>query len=140
MESENQQKIEKFTTPLQSTSSNNDSTSICDIPRKINLKKQLLKERSIRKLQSKRIKILMQQNRRQKKRSKDLVTLLKNIKNQEMINSEMEQILQENFSNVSGFFKKLFFEKKDRIRKKRNTTKMYDVLQLHFSLREHTIT
>ncbi|XP_020298612.1 uncharacterized protein LOC109862859 [Pseudomyrmex gracilis] len=74
----NQQEIK--TTPLESTSSNiigsilNPSTY--DTPTKRNLKTQLLKERSIRKLQAKRIKILMQQNRRCKKRLKDLVTIV----------------------------------------------------------------
>lgn len=48
--------------------------------------------------------MLMQQNRRQKRRLKNLVTLLKNIKNQKMINSEMEQVLQENFSNIPTTF------------------------------------
>lgn len=69
-ESEGQQEIEKFTTTTINifNSSFFDSLSIYDTSRKINLKRQLLKERNIRMLQSKRIKILMQQNRRQKKR------------------------------------------------------------------------
>lgn len=98
-----------------------------------------MKERSIRKLQSKCIKILMQQNRRQKKRLKDLVTLLKNIKNQEIINSEMEQVFQENFSNIPGFFKNYFSKRKVEFVKKKyeEDVRRFAITLHYFSLRAY---